>query len=314
MINGIATVTAIGGTLDYSFAWIGPGTYSATTQTIENLAAGTYTVTVTDANGCHSTCDIVVTEDPCVWDCNTAYGYKDAPNSICFFTDGFSQWGWTNKIGTETSTTFDLYAGAAGCVTSADKLAGIVQVDHFGSTVTVTYTLNPGYFMTEVHVYVGKDKYPLIGKKPTVAPGKYTYNAGSLDYLTTYTATITGKTGDLYVIAHAVTCKQVVPTPILPEAKRASITMGLKAKSLQVYPNPFSEQVVFEFVSAKDTHAVLEITNLVGQKITTLMDEDVKMGVLNRIKYQPRNVVTGILIYRLIMDGQVQNGRLIYRK
>jgi hypothetical protein len=83
---------------------------------------------------------------------------------------------------------------------------------------------------------------------------------------------------------------------------------------MKVYPNPFKKDITFEFVSAKDTHAVLEITNILGQKITTLMDSKVKMGVVNRIEYQPKNVVPGILIYRLILDGKVQNGRIVYQK
>lgn len=45
--NGTATVEVTGGTSPFSFLW----SNNATTQTIENLDAGTYTVTATDANG-----------------------------------------------------------------------------------------------------------------------------------------------------------------------------------------------------------------------------------------------------------------------
>ncbi len=96
--------------------------------------------------------------------------------------------------------------------------------------------------------------------------------------------------------------------------KFAPITSGLDARSLKVYPNPFSDRVVFEFVSGEDSHAVLEINNILGQKIKVLMDQQVKMGVLNRIEYTPEDVVPGILIYRLILDGSMQNGRIIYKK
>lgn len=46
--NGSATVSASGGTSPYSYSWSNGGT----TATISNLAPGTYTVDVTDANGC----------------------------------------------------------------------------------------------------------------------------------------------------------------------------------------------------------------------------------------------------------------------
>ncbi len=89
---------------------------------------------------------------------------------------------------------------------------------------------------------------------------------------------------------------------------------GFAANELKAYPNPFSDRVVFEFTSKSDSHAVLEISNILGQKIKTLMDKQVKMGVLNRVEYIPQDVVPGILIYRLLLDGSVQNGRIIYKK
>ncbi len=50
--NGQLTVTPAGGTLPYTYIW----NSGQTTQTISGLAPGTYTVTVTDANGCQTTC------------------------------------------------------------------------------------------------------------------------------------------------------------------------------------------------------------------------------------------------------------------
>src|SRR5690606_10382694 len=46
--NGSISVTASGGTEPYTYLW----SNGATTQSITDLAAGSYTVTVTDANGC----------------------------------------------------------------------------------------------------------------------------------------------------------------------------------------------------------------------------------------------------------------------
>jgi hypothetical protein len=46
--NGTATATPAGGTGAYTYLWSNGGT----TSTISNLAPGTYSVTVTDANGC----------------------------------------------------------------------------------------------------------------------------------------------------------------------------------------------------------------------------------------------------------------------
>ena len=57
--TGTATVTPSGGTAPYSYVWSNvPGN----TQAVNNLPSGTYTVTVTDANGCITTQNFTVTE------------------------------------------------------------------------------------------------------------------------------------------------------------------------------------------------------------------------------------------------------------
>lgn len=54
--DGTATAQAMGGTSPYEYEWAA----TLTTQTIQNLAAGTFTVTVTDANLCTATASAVV--------------------------------------------------------------------------------------------------------------------------------------------------------------------------------------------------------------------------------------------------------------
>lgn len=55
--NGTATVNATGGAQPYSYAW----SNGQTTKTATGLTAGTYTVTVTDANGCTVQGSIIIT-------------------------------------------------------------------------------------------------------------------------------------------------------------------------------------------------------------------------------------------------------------
>lgn len=54
--NGSITITSTtGGQSPYSYKWIGANNFSATTQNIANLAAGSYVVEITDANSCKIT-------------------------------------------------------------------------------------------------------------------------------------------------------------------------------------------------------------------------------------------------------------------
>ncbi|MBI4646927.1 MAG: hypothetical protein HY738_10130, partial [Bacteroidia bacterium] len=56
--TGSATANPAGGTPGYSYLWTG----GFITQTISNRPAGTYTVTVTDANGCTATATVTITQ------------------------------------------------------------------------------------------------------------------------------------------------------------------------------------------------------------------------------------------------------------
>lgn len=62
LCDGVATVLTQGGTAPYSFLWDDPN--GQTTASATNLCAGTYTVTVTDANGCTTTASVTITEPP----------------------------------------------------------------------------------------------------------------------------------------------------------------------------------------------------------------------------------------------------------
>ncbi|MGB1317367.1 MAG: hypothetical protein ACPG5W_04145, partial [Flavobacteriales bacterium] len=75
--EGSASVSASGGTTPYTYEW----NTGATTSSISSLAAGTYSVTVTDANGCTDDCSVTVTVTPC---CNvTSPGEIAADQENC---------------------------------------------------------------------------------------------------------------------------------------------------------------------------------------------------------------------------------------
>ncbi|WP_333809764.1 beta strand repeat-containing protein, partial [Flavobacterium sp.] len=52
---GAIDLTVTGGTSGYTYAWSGPSGFTASTQDITGLVGGTYTVIITDANGCKIT-------------------------------------------------------------------------------------------------------------------------------------------------------------------------------------------------------------------------------------------------------------------
>ena len=53
---------------------------------------------------------------------------------------------------------------------------------------------------------------------------------------------------------------------------------------------------------------------MLGQRIATVFDNQVREGVLNRVEFAPVGVNPGVLIYKLILDDHIRTGRLIYKE
>ena len=61
--TGTISITASGGAEPYTFSWTGPGSFSGTSRNLTDLAAGSYTVTVTGNSGsCTGTATVVISQ------------------------------------------------------------------------------------------------------------------------------------------------------------------------------------------------------------------------------------------------------------
>ncbi len=72
--GGSITLTATGGSPVNSYSWTGPGSFTAATQNLSNLSAGSYAVTATTAGGCTATTTATVTSTAGVTAIATAAG------------------------------------------------------------------------------------------------------------------------------------------------------------------------------------------------------------------------------------------------
>lgn len=133
----------------------------------------------------------------------TAYAYG-GDFATCFLSLGFKPWGWTNGPLGPGEYEFDLWAGAAKCDLDKGTLVGTVTINYDGSTAIVEFTLIDGWLMDYTQVYAGSEMLPRdVHGDPTVSPGMYTSIHYSEGGATTDTHTITGLSGNIYVIAHA---------------------------------------------------------------------------------------------------------------
>jgi len=119
--EGIIDITVFGGIAPYSYSW----SNGALTEDADELAQGTYTVQVTDANNCTSSSSfsIINLVGNCIPDCDLEISSNTITNETCgntngainlnvFTTNGPCQYTWSNG-----STTEDLSGLAAGIYT-----------------------------------------------------------------------------------------------------------------------------------------------------------------------------------------------------
>lgn len=129
--TGSVTITPTGGTPGYSFLW--STIPEQTTQTANNLAAGNYTVTVTDVNGCIYHDSVSITQPPPVPVIANSTATVIFPgNSITLNGEGASSYVWSGGI--SDGSTFIPTSTSTYTVTGTDTLG-------CSNTATVTVTI-----------------------------------------------------------------------------------------------------------------------------------------------------------------------------
>ncbi len=81
----------------------------------------------------------------------------------------------------------------------------------------------------------------------------------------------------------------------------------------QNYPNPFNPSTVIEFALPKDAHVTLEVYNIIGQKVATLVDE-VRPAGYHSVKFDGTNLSSGMYLYRLSTGQQTFLKKLLLMK
>lgn len=172
------------------------GTGAQITFQIVDWIDGDYT-----NNECHF--HVYIWEGPPVPpEAETAYAYG-GDYATCFLSLGFRNWGWTNGPLGHGHYEFDIYAGAAKCNLNKGTKVGTLTIDYVGSTATVTYMMDAEWAMERTQLYVGSESLPMKGGEYTTSPGQYPYIHDPVADPAYDEYTVTGLSGDIYVVAHA---------------------------------------------------------------------------------------------------------------
>ncbi|MDI1356288.1 MAG: gliding motility-associated C-terminal domain-containing protein [bacterium] len=188
--DGQATVTVSGGLAPYKYNWTGPRSFTATTSSIKNVLAGSYTVTARDSLGCvssSSTVNIVPTvtieanAGPDVIVCPGTDVVISGSNSI-----GATNYIWLNAAGTGTYATTVNYALTANELETGtyqlltlSALPNCSDRDSVDVLVYQTPFLDPG-----IQSYtIPASTSTVIGGHPTTLAGLNTHTWSPAKYL-----------------------------------------------------------------------------------------------------------------------------------
>ncbi len=181
--NGSATVSVSGGTSGYTYSWSPSG---GTAATATGLSAGTYTVTVTDANSCQTTQMFTITEP-------TAIGFTTTTLSGYDYNTSYSQ-----TIASTGGTGPKTYAVTAGDLPSGFTLSSSGQITGASTQVAdsnFTVTVTDANACTATHSYTLKlNQIPIT----VTADASQTKVYGASDPVFTYTVTPTLLSGDSF--------------------------------------------------------------------------------------------------------------------
>ncbi len=238
--NGAGSVNVIGGTAPFSYTWSG-GTASG--NAVSGLAAGTYRVTVTDANGCTALDSITVTQPPrLIAAASVISNYNGAQISCNGSADGllsatatggvgpyFYNWNTTPPQSTQVATG----VGAGTYIVTVTDINGCTDTASITITqpaaITASGAVTSNFNGFGVSCFGGSNGAATITATGGTGTLNYTWPAGSG---VGNTANATGLTAGTYVVTVTDTnsCSATVSITVTQPTQLSAATTAEDAK------------------------------------------------------------------------------------
>lgn len=296
--DGQAQATTTGGTGLVSFLW----NNNTSTATANNLAAGTYMVTATDANGCTAMASTTLTAPTAIsitvaGTNGNCQGQAGSATAAATGGTGAFTYDWSN--GDDSTLVFDLNAGmytvtatdANGCnatgMTTITGGAGITAATIAGTNASTTGAAD------------GAANLTVTGG---LAPFTYAWSNGATTedisglVAGTYTVTVTdgnGCTADTSV---------VISQPV------GVVGATAQALGLRLFPNPTQHTATLELSLLSSSQVNIEVYNVTGQ---VLFSQNAEQIGTQQYELPVANFAQGVYFVKVRAAGQTATQRLI---
>jgi len=308
LCDGSADVLVAGGTTPYSYNWIDDsnGAAMGSNFNLTNLCAGSYSVTVTDANGCTTTATAVITEPTPI------ALMTSSTNSNCGQADGSVSVIASGGTGTYISYDwFDATPALVGSTPTVNSLPSgtytVTVTDDNGCPQTATVSINDntaGIGTTAINNNVscfgicdGSATATLVGG---TSPYTYSWNSGTnpTDQTVTglcagtWTVDITDATG----CVSTATVTIVEPAPLTISTSAVDVTcFGLSDGSVTVTPNGGTAGYSYNWIdnaTAASVGTTFNVTGLpAGNYTVTVVDANGCSASANQLIGEPSAIV-----------------------
>jgi hypothetical protein len=172
------------------------------------------------------------------------------------------------------------------------------EVNTYGFEIQRTPLLSP---LGEVEIKGGWAKVGFVeGHGTTNAPQNYSFSDNS---------TLVGK--------YSYRLKQIDRDGKFEYSKEVEAAVALAQNTIvlgQNYPNPFNPETSIEFAVPTTGYTTLKVYNMLGEEVSTLVNGNVKAGVLNRVSFKGGNFASGLYFYTLRSGNFVDTKKMLMVK
>lgn len=187
---------------------------------------------------------------------------------------------------------------------------GVTNVkNRLDTTIVISNNINSeNTLVGRVELSSGTSVYSLDNSKGSIflniEPGE------SQEILVTYRAQLPGNnSGEIRITHNGVNTSSPILIPLNGDALEENRTVELENN----YPNPFNPSTNIPYKLPQDSYVKLEIFDMLGKLVETVVDGEQSRGrYVQRV--QAGDWSSGVYIYRIIVEGRVETGKLMLVK